>query len=58
MTDEEAKAHVRERIAIADAKGWDRNTFYTEALVKVGAPPGTEANVVMKMTAPLRALVR
>lgn len=58
MTVEEAKQHVRKRIAIADAKGWDRNTFYTEALVLIGAPPGTDANVVMKFTAPLRPLVQ
>ena len=30
----------------------------TEALVLIGAPPGTDANVVMKFTAPLRPLVQ
>lgn len=36
MTHEEAKQHVRERIAVADGKGWDRITFYFEALDVLG----------------------
>lgn len=57
-----AKAHVEERCNLADSRGWDRMTFYIEALRMIGAehlpPRRPDSSTIVFYTAAARAAAR
>lgn len=57
MTRDDAATHARERIAVAQSRGWDRITFRAEALRALGVE-GAEAHAdetVLRLLAPVEA---